>query len=116
MTATPGTVDSCEPGIGCRHEAIPDGSSCSDGTVCNGEEICRSGVCYAGETLVCDDRNARTADRCDSKLGCLHVREGCSCQLGGPHQGDGTAVLGLSLLAAVLLLRARRRGQRSRAI
>ncbi|HEX2573692.1 MAG TPA: kelch repeat-containing protein [Polyangia bacterium] len=108
----PCTVDSCEPGVGCRHEAIPDGSSCADDTVCNGDEICRGGICYAGLTLVCDDLNARTADRCDAKLGCLHVRQGCSCQLGGRSQGDGAAALlaSLSLLAA-LVLRVRRRGR-----
>lgn len=105
----PCTADSCEPGIGCRHEAMPDATSCSDDTVCNGEEFCRDGVCYAGQTLVCDDRNPGTADRCDSQRGCMHVREGCSCQLGGQQQGDGMALLGLSLLAATLMLRARRR-------
>ena len=39
----------CNPGNGaCTNPARPDGTSCSDGNACNGEETCHTGVCSAG--------------------------------------------------------------------
>ncbi len=84
----------------------PDGESCSDGTYCNGEETCLSGVCTAGvavecsdgeacngtETCTesgcvagtpmdCDDGIACTEDSCSASL-CVHVADDTNCSPG----------------------------------
>ena len=84
----------------CTFETV--GSSCGDGTVCNGLETCDgAGTCDAGTPLVCDDANGCTNDSCDTVLGCQYVDNadpcddanactlgdicvGGSCQAGGP--------------------------------
>ena len=50
-----------------------DGTSCADGTVCNGDESCQLGVCTSGTALNCDDGNVCTEDSCDAVLGCQNV-------------------------------------------
>lgn len=59
----------------------PDGSSCADATVCNGDETCDgAGACQPGTALDCDDGIPCTADGCDDVGGCLNdaaPRGGC---------------------------------------
>jgi hypothetical protein len=50
----PCTDDSCDPMTGIvSHTPVPEGTSCSDGAVCNGEETCQ-GSCTAGVSLPSD--------------------------------------------------------------
>lgn len=49
-----------------------DGASCSDGNVCNGEELCQAGECMAGTPPDCDDGNQCTRDVCEPEQGCTH--------------------------------------------
>jgi slime mold repeat-containing protein len=70
----PCTTDRCDPDVGCTHATVADGTPCSDGDVCNGEETCRAGTCAAGAAPSCDDGDACTVDRCDASRGCLHDR------------------------------------------
>ena len=91
----PCTDDACDPQGGCTHNQMADGTSCSDGLACNGEETCQAGACQAGTAPSCDDDNACTQDSCDDVLGCQHQQmpEGSSC-------GDGrTCQKGLCLPA-----------------
>ena len=67
------TQDSCDPAAGCLHVDQPDGSSCSDGNLCNGEETCHGGHCGSGPPLDCDDGNPCTADSCTSPGSCRHT-------------------------------------------
>ncbi len=56
-------------------ECSQDGD-CSDGIYCNGDEICRNGICAAGAAIVCDDDLGCTRDECDEELGgCRFVPE-----------------------------------------
>src|SRR5206468_3521916 len=57
----PCTADSCGPN-GCIHTPVADGTTCSDGNGCNGDETCRAGACSPGTPLVCNDNNACTTD------------------------------------------------------
>ena len=66
----PCTSDSCDPMTGCQVANQPDGLSCSDGNVCNGNEICSAGNCTPGMSLDCDDGNGCTMDTCDPLDGC----------------------------------------------
>src|SRR5262249_23192453 len=66
----PCTVDICDPVTGCSHSPVSDGISCSDGNVCNGSEVCHSGVCIPGTPLNCDDGNPCTQDPCSPTQGC----------------------------------------------
>ncbi len=50
----------------------PNGTSCSDGDACNGEEKCLLAECVAAEAPDCNDDNPCTADACDAKQGCVH--------------------------------------------
>ena len=71
--------DVCDPdelcagvaGQACPADTVePDGTSCADGTVCNGAETCQAGACTAGIAPNCADGNVCTADFCDAALGC----------------------------------------------
>ena len=44
--SSPCTIDTCDPLLGCQHGAVPNGTLCSDGNACNGNEVCREGVCH----------------------------------------------------------------------
>jgi len=74
--SNPCTADSCSESGTCTHSPISE-ASCGDGDVCNGNEICQSGVCAGGNPLSCDDGDACTADSCDSADGCLHTTVSC---------------------------------------
>jgi len=86
------TIDSCEPSIGCIHEPVPDGTSCSDNDICNGVETCQSGVCRATGALDCDDGDPCTFDSCHPVDGCQHTQapDGTSC--GDNNDCNGTEV------------------------
>ncbi len=96
------TDDSCNPLIGCV--AVNNGASCDDasicttndhcvagqctgestcddGDVCNGDEVCDpgSGACSPGTNIVCDDGNTCTDDSCDPTAGCRTVNNSGSC-------------------------------------
>jgi cysteine-rich repeat protein len=64
------TTDSCSPALGCRSLFLPDGTSCTDGDICNGVEECRGGSCQAEGPLNCDDGDPCTNDPCDAVTGC----------------------------------------------
>lgn len=67
----PCTVDSCDPELGCTHEAMEDGTPCGDGDACNGEELCQAGACAVGTAPDCDDGNPCTDDACQPDAGCV---------------------------------------------
>ncbi|MBN2195321.1 MAG: hypothetical protein JW751_21060, partial [Polyangiaceae bacterium] len=73
--SNPCTTDSCDPASGPVHVALPNGTSCSDGDMCNGVETCLAGACTAGDPLeIEDDGNPCTTDGCDPGTGAtLHV-------------------------------------------
>jgi cysteine-rich repeat protein len=48
----------------------PNGTSCSDGDVCDGVETCQLGLCTPGVPLVCDDGDPCTVDECMAGSGC----------------------------------------------
>lgn len=61
----------------------PDGTPCSDGNLCNGDETCVGGVCAgAGTPLDCDDDDPCTDDLCQEPQGCVHTNNSASCDDG----------------------------------
>jgi hypothetical protein len=86
----PCTVDVCDPVTGCSHSPVTDGISCSDGNICNGSEVCHSGVCIPGTPLNCDDGNPCTQDPCSPTQGCQpHVPlTGTACPDSNPCTDD----------------------------
>jgi hypothetical protein len=48
----------------------PNGTSCSDGDVCNGKEVCLLDECVSGDSLNCDDEDPCTQNVCDPVAGC----------------------------------------------
>ncbi len=50
-----------------------DGTPCSDGMTCNGDDQCVAGTCTAGSGLDCDDDDTCTADTCSEPSGCMHA-------------------------------------------
>jgi MYXO-CTERM domain-containing protein len=84
-----GSFGSCAP--------ADDGASCSDGNVCNGDEICDQGVCLAGTPLDCDDGNICTADQCDPVDGCENgaLPDGSACPDSDLCNGDETCQAGV---------------------
>jgi cysteine-rich repeat protein len=67
----PCTADQCNGAGMCTHPSKPDGTTCTDGTLCNLNQQCSSGVCTGGQPVVCDDHNACTTDSCLSGVGCV---------------------------------------------
>ncbi|MBI5610249.1 MAG: hypothetical protein HY902_15335, partial [Deltaproteobacteria bacterium] len=81
--ANPCTDDACSAGVSCVHLA-GDGT-CTDGEFCTGGDACVAGTCKPGTASPCDDKNACTADSCDSKLGCVYLASAAtSCEDGDP--------------------------------
>jgi len=66
------TRDYCEQAVGCMHEPLT-GTSCDDGNLCNGEDVCDNGQCKHINPLNCDDKNPCTQDSCDPQHGCINV-------------------------------------------
>jgi uncharacterized protein (TIGR03382 family) len=61
----------------CPSDAVlSDGTSCADGDVCDGAEVCSAGRCADVAPLSCDDADACTADACDA-TGCTHAPVSC---------------------------------------
>ena len=96
------TADSCDATLGCQNMPLT-GTSCADGDVCNGDEVCDAGTCVAGTALDCDDANACTADSCDATMGCQNdPLTGTACPDGDLCNGDeicnaGTCEAGTAL-------------------
>ena len=62
------TNDSCDPGTGCVHIAVANGTPCSDGAFCTKTDTCQSGACVGGGDSPCDavcERCSETADACE---------------------------------------------------
>lgn len=52
----------------------PEGKSCADGNLCNGDETCSAfGQCTPGTPPNCNDDNVCTTDDCAPATGCTHV-------------------------------------------
>ncbi len=68
-------VGTCDPGTGiCSDPLKPDGSACSDDSVCTDQDQCLAGICIPGPPISCDDANPCTDDPvCDSQSGCVHT-------------------------------------------
>lgn len=83
--------DRCFTKTSCDFSVRPDGSSCSDDTFCNGDELCRAGACSAG-VRSCADAIACTVDACDEASNkCTHAGPpGCclACDAGDPCLAD----------------------------
>jgi hypothetical protein len=97
--SNPCTIDSCDPVLGCIHQAAPAGTTCSDGNPCNGMETCQGATCVVGTPLSCDDGIACTTDTCDPVTGCQHtpIPNGGSCSDGNPCNGLETCQGGTCL-------------------
>lgn len=69
----PCTNDKCYPASGCEYTGRT-GNSCSDDNICTVGEVCRAGVCEAGEhQLECTDDDPCTINMCESEFGCVVV-------------------------------------------
>ncbi len=97
------TNDNCDPTLGVIHTLAPNGTPCSDDTVCNGDEACFVGSCVTSTPPPeLDDANPCTADECDPLTGAVHTpaAPGSSCDDGDVCNGVATcdefAVCGLS--------------------
>jgi len=82
----PCTLDGCSYVLGapvetgtCRHDPVADGQpgGCDDGAICNGAEVCASGVCASVDVpdcesaaKVCDASRGGCADPCASDADC----------------------------------------------
>jgi hypothetical protein len=63
----------CDPSTGdCRMWEEPNGTTCTDGSVCTPVDLCASGLCTGTGTLPCGDGNVCTDDGCDPVTGCTH--------------------------------------------
>jgi formylglycine-generating enzyme required for sulfatase activity len=77
----PCTEDSCHQVNGCEH--LPVNALCQDETVCDGQEICETGLgCVEGAVLVCDDNTECTTDTCHPADGCVYTPDHAFCDNG----------------------------------
>ena len=100
----PCTIDRCDAVLGCQNVPVADGTSCDDGDICNGSEVCGAGSCLPGVALDCDDGNLCTDDLCDAVLGCQNINDNTnSCDDGDVCNGaescsDGVCLSGTPLV------------------
>jgi MYXO-CTERM domain-containing protein len=91
--ASGGACDSAErcagTGAACPADVdAADGTSCDDGLMCTGLEMCVAGSCVASGSP-CDDGNTCTADACDEAGGCTSVPiDGCCNDSSDCNDGD----------------------------
>ena len=99
-----GLCQTCDETGQCANQAL-DGTSCSDGNVCNGDEICQQGACNPGTALICEDQNSCTEDGCDPTQGCIHEDVNCDyvggCRSTGEHQRSMWLILVIMLAGCV---------------
>jgi len=72
----------CQPATGeCELEAINEGATCDDGSLCTISDVCIEGECTGQEELECNDGNICTDDSCHPEAGCLAIPipEGTVC-------------------------------------
>jgi len=87
------TTDECDPGAsganasGCVLTPVADGTSCTDGDVCNGNETCQSGVCVHGNPGTCTVPGAIVFDLKAPTAGTVAYNG-----TGGPLTGSGIQV------------------------
>ena len=85
----PCTQDACDPSrpaaTACAHKPT-DGQPCNaDNSVCTDSDACAAGLCVAGKTKGCDDKNPCTADACDAAKGCTQTNDdGVPCSDNNP--------------------------------
>lgn len=82
------TDDICTAGAE-SHPAKANGTSCADGTVCNGNETCQFGTCAAGTPLACNDGDSCTTDSCNAQTGCLFTSSCSASQLTAVWANEG---------------------------
>ena len=78
----PCTDDSCDPGLGCLHQA--NQAECDDNNACTVLDICLVGVCVGSGAQDCDDNNQCTNDLCLPEVGCSHLAVAGGCSDGNP--------------------------------
>jgi hypothetical protein len=103
----------------CGIDVPANGAPCSDGDLCNGNEICAGFVCVDGYPPNCDDQDICTRDSCDALQGCINdgspgVGRPASCDRPDLPSASPAGRLLLSLLVvgagATFLARRRRFG------
>jgi RHS repeat-associated protein len=93
----PCTTDSCDPASGPKHTPAADGTSCSNGDLCDGDETCHSGSCTPGTPVNVDDGNPCTIDACSPVSGTVtHVAapNGTTCADSNVCNGTELCVAG----------------------
>lgn len=103
---SPCTSDVCDAALGCN-PPVADGTSCSDGSFCNGAETCSAGACAAGAAPCAGDGIACTLD-CDEIAGCVTTPDDSLCDPGQSCEpacftgatGCGTAPTGIDVACA----------------
>ena len=84
------TLDWCDPGLGCQHQALNIG--CDDGDGCTLDDVCVAGVCQGSLAKPCDDGNACTSDGCVAGTCTIKQLTGTVCDDGNPCSvGDACA-------------------------
>jgi hypothetical protein len=71
----PCTGDSCDQKGTCSHEPIAAGGPCSDDNACTTKDTCAASGACGGEPIVCDDKDDKTMDSCDPKVGCVFTKK-----------------------------------------
>lgn len=90
----PGPVPDCDDTIGCTVDVCsnaqaaclhtPDAASCSDGSFCNGDELCSTVAgCVEGAARDCSDTVSCTIDSCNEAADtCEHAADDAACEDG----------------------------------
>jgi hypothetical protein len=84
----------CNPAIGCVFSPVQNGLSCSDGDLCNGDEMCQNGYCNRGPARTCNDHSLCTQDSCDPTIGCVNVALPDNTSCGGGLCGEASCLKG----------------------
>jgi hypothetical protein len=84
----------CDLMRGCVTEGCTSDAQCDDRNACNGQEVCRGGLCAPGLAVQCNDGQDCTRDVCDPARGCVFTPDNAACDNGRFCDGAEACVLG----------------------
>ena len=87
-------LNACEAATGvCSLTPVPDGTQCTDNSVCTGKDQCVAGTC-TGTVATCDDGNACTTDTCSAIAGCVNTANTGPCDDGNACSAPDSCLKG----------------------
>jgi len=92
---TPCKKNKCVPATGlCVLTPEPSGTPCSDGSACTSDDKCSATGSCVGASVICEDNNQCTDNKCNAATGCYYPLKSGPCDDGNPCTVDDSCITG----------------------